>query len=369
MNSRSLGHKGMLLALETSCDESAVALMDLEILGAGGSLLEALRADFVSSQTKLHEAYGGVVPELAAREHIANLPLLVQEACKKAGITPGDVRAIAVTRGPGLNGCLLVGLCYAKAFAWAQQIPLLALNHIEAHIFAGELMPVDEKPELPMVALVVSGGHTMLVHISEFRRYTIIAKTRDDAAGEAFDKAAAVLGLPYPGGPSLSKCAEGGDARAYPLPVGLAKDYKSFSFSGLKTALARAAAKEDLTDAQTVKNLSASLQAAIVKALTDKSAAACRDLKPRSFLLTGGVAANQALRASLHQEITALGIKFCVPDRRWCTDNAAMLAALAFRIIEKEPQTYLSFAGAGAMLGPETPYHVHSLPRWPIDQL
>jgi N6-L-threonylcarbamoyladenine synthase len=365
----------MLLAIETSCDETAVAVLDVKQYvchrGASG---EILRADIVSSQTKLHEPYGGVVPELAAREHILNLPILVQRALQESSVTAPELSAIAVTRGPGLKGCLLVGLCYAKALAYSSQLPLLALNHIEGHIFAAELLPEKDRPEYPFIALVVSGGHSLLVEVSSFRNYKPIAKTRDDAAGEAFDKGAMLLGLPYPGGPSLANAAVQGNPRKFAFPVGVAADPHSFSFSGLKTALQRTvtALGPQAADSQVVSDLAASYQYAVVRALCEKSLVACEMRRPKSFVLTGGVAANECLRSTLQSELAKRSIKFCVPERRWCTDNASMIGMLACRIIAASPEDYWNWANPGQdnnLIGPNVPADIGALPKWPLEQL
>jgi N6-L-threonylcarbamoyladenine synthase len=229
----------MLLAIDTSCDETALTVLDIDKVLVDGEVLSEkhILSEIISSQVKLHAPYGGVVPELAAREHFNNLQILFKNILSQAGIKKDDISVVAVTRGPGLNGCLLVGFCFAKAFAAMRKIPLLALNHVEGHIFSAELM--GRAIQYPALALVVSGGHTMLVLMKGFRQYEIVAKTRDDAAGEAFDKSANLLGLGYPGGAALAKRAELGNALAYKLPIGLAGVDEAFSFSGLKTAVGR----------------------------------------------------------------------------------------------------------------------------------
>ena len=365
----------MLLAIETSCDETAIALLDSGALfekGVEGE--EALLADLVSSQINLHEPYGGIVPELAAREHLRNLPVLYKEALGRAGVSPAELRALAVTRGPGLKGCLLVGLSFAKALALSLRIPLLALHHIEGHLVVGELLPLEERPIYPALALVVSGGHTMLVWIDSLRRYEVIARTRDDAAGEAFDKIAMLLQLPYPGGPSLAAAAEDGDSERFTFPRGVAGDPESFSFSGLKTAVLRRVqaleASEGLSS-QTVRDLAASSQAAIVSSLVEKTVAACEELKPRSLLLTGGVAANESLRSALRTVADQRSLRFVVPPAKWCTDNAAMIAVLGAAVIKQNPQLYERWnpAASAQNLGPNVPFEVEALPRWPLEEI
>ena len=355
----------MLLAIETSCDESAIAVLDTEALenGSKKTVSEALAADVIASQVDVHKAYGGVVPELAAREHLVNLPLLLESALKSAGIDEADITSLAVTQGPGLKGCLLVGVCFAKAFALSRGIPLIPVHHIEGHLFAGDLLPEQSQPQLPMLALVVSGGHTQLVYVEGFRRYRIVANTRDDAAGEAFDKAATLLGLSYPGGPALARKAEAGDPQSFPLPVALKQDSSSFSFSGLKTALSRTiielgSRESRKLDDETTSNLAASLQSAIVKALVSKTLSACRLYQPKSVLLTGGVAANESLQKNLALELENAGIKFSVPERKWCTDNAAMIAAVAYR--------QLRLCDSREKL---QDFEFPALPRWPLTEL
>lgn len=352
----------MLLAIETSCDETAVALF------ADDS--DVPRADLISSQTKLHEPYGGVVPELAAREHLLNLPLLVDQALKTAGAALDDLSAVAVTRGPGLKGSLLVGLAFAKALSFARGIPLLPVHHIEGHMLAGELLAGVFRPKYPCLALVVSGGHTMLILMEAFRNYRIIARTRDDAAGEAFDKSATLLKLPYPGGPSLSRLAEHGDPQRFPFPIGVAGDFESFSFSGLKTAVLRTCNKlgSGLDSEPTRADLAASVQHAIVSALLQKSVAACRKLRPHSFLLTGGVAANTVLRARLQEQVALCGVQFCVPEFKWCTDNAAMIGILARRLMQLEPERFEEWRKTRppGTLGPDAGLQIGAMPRWPL---
>ena len=351
-----------LLCIETSCDETSIAIYEKDAWDSPEKdLKHYLKADIISSQTKLHEAYGGVVPELAAREHLKNLPLLVEAACKDANCTLDDITHIAATQGPGLNGCLLVGLTYAKGLAVGRSIPLLLANHIEGHVFAAHLAENAASLTYPMLALIVSGGHTELVFSESFRRYEIIARTRDDAAGEAFDKTATLLGLPYPGGPALSKRAALGDSTQFRFPVAVANDPKSFSFSGLKTAVARkveALGASSMSDEVIVNNLSASIERAIVDALLEKAVTACKRLRPKSFVLTGGVAANGLLRRELSSELQKLGIACLIPPPRWCTDNAAMIGALAVSIMREGK----AFDGDESLSAP-------SRPRWPLEIL
>ena len=363
----------MLLAIETSCDETSVALLDIKRAQSCRELGACLVFDQVSSQVQIHAPYGGVVPELAAREHISNLPVIFREAMTRACLSTADLTAVAVTRGPGLKGCVLVGLCFAKGLARSLGIPLLAGNHIEAHIFAAELLPEIQQPLLPALVLVVSGGHTALVYVPEFRKYQILAKTRDDAAGEAFDKVATLLGLPYPGGPSLSARAENGDDSRFKFPQGLSKDHGSFSFSGLKTAVLRTiqALGQEMEDQQTADDVAASLEHTIVESLLSKTLSACDRFSPRSVVLTGGVAANRRLRLRLAEECANRGLRFVVPPKRWCTDNAAMVAALAARIIQRDLPSYdpMLWRVHGSLLGPGVPADVQGLARWPLNEV
>ena len=355
----------MLLAIDTSCDETALTVLDIGKVLQGDEVSEKLiLSEIISSQVKLHKPYGGVVPELASREHLKNFPVLFEDVLTRAKIEKSDISAVAVTSGPGLNGCLLVGLCFAKSFAAVRKVPLLALNHIEGHIFASELM--GRQIMYPALALVVSGGHTMLVSMDGFRQYKILAKTRDDAAGEAFDKAANILGLGYPGGAVLSQYAERGDRLAYKLPVGLNDNDDAFSFSGLKTAVLRLVSllreRGELSE-QVTFDVCASVQHAIAKALVEKTVRAIRKVNPKDLILVGGVASNQYLRDWLEREAGVCGVNFTVPHKRWCTDNASMMASLATRVIVENKERFLSWKPGGSDMGIDTPYDVSALPR------
>lgn len=363
----------MLLAIETSCDETAVAVLDDKAFLAGERALSSvLKHEIVSSQVQLHSPYGGVVPELASREHIINLPMLVQEALRAAGTSVRDLSAVCVTRGPGLNGCLLVGVAYAKALASALRIPLFPLNHLEGHIFAGELREQITALRLPALVLLVSGGHTELLFVPSFRKYEVVARTRDDAAGEAFDKCASLLGLPYPGGPALSALAQDGDATRFSFPVGMPDSEHDFSFSGVKTAVSRVVrGLGDLTDG-TRRDLAASVEQALVAALVHKTERALRRLRPVSFLLTGGVAANQPLRTALGELMGKRNLPIIVPDRRWCTDNAAMMGMLGLRIIEHlgpELHGWKPGTQEHSDLAPGVPFGIGAVPRWPLEEV
>ncbi len=364
----------MLLAIETSCDETAVAVLSRSRpMIEHKSFSDLVLADLISSQASLHMPYGGVVPELASREHIKNLPPLVDEALRLAGVRASDITAVACTRGPGLKGCLLVGLSFAKAFAAVQRVPLLPIHHIEGHLFAAELAEPGQRPQLPSLSLVVSGGHTLLILQTAFREYRLLASTRDDAAGEAFDKSASLLGLPYPGGPALSMRAKLGDPKRFPLPIGMMSDSSAFSFSGLKTAVSRlvqAQTRSGGLDEQAVCDIAASVERAIVDALLRKTREAIRAEKPKSFVLTGGVAANDTLREALVKEMQKRALKIYVPSKRWCTDNAAMIGALALRTLEESAERYVAPQwSSAAELGPDAPFDIGALPRWPLVEL
>lgn len=351
-----------ILAIETSCDETAVAVFD----SRGGLVTE-----LVSSQIQLHQPYGGVVPELAAREHLNNLPILCSKVLEDAGIGVGDLAAIAVTRGPGLNGCLLVGLAFARSFATVRGIPFIPVNHLEGHLWAGDLL--ESPPELPFLALLVSGGNTAIVLVREFRDYTIVAETLDDAVGETFDKVATMLDLGYPGGPALSRLAEAGNYERFPLPIGVEHDPTQFSFSGLKTAVLRLvtelknerrreALEMPALEPATAADVAASVENILVKTLTLKlRAALSRYPEVRSLLLTGGVAANTRLRKGLTELATEQAISFVVPPQRWCTDNAAMIGAVALRQLKRE--------GPRADIDRSLSLTKAALPRWPLSEL
>jgi N6-L-threonylcarbamoyladenine synthase len=318
----------LLLAIESSCDETAAAVM------RGG---RELVANIVASQVDFHARFGGVVPEIASRKHTEAVVGVVAEAMERAGQQLGLGRAlgfheldgIAVTYGPGLVGALVVGLAYAKGLAFATGLPLVGVNHLEGHIFANVLADPELKP--PLVALVVSGGHTSLVHMPEWGVYHTMGETLDDAAGEAFDKVAKVLGLGYPGGPVLSKLAEEGDPAAIDFPRAMMRsgDY-SFSLSGLKTAVINHIRHERDADHEIdLADLSASFQAAVIDVQVAKAVRAVDETGATAFCLAGGVAANSALRREITAAMESRGVHVSVPPLHLCTDNAAMIAAAA----------------------------------------
>jgi N6-L-threonylcarbamoyladenine synthase len=315
-----------VLGIETSCDETAAALVD------DGRVI---RSSVVSSQVDLHAAYGGVVPELAGRAHVALLTPVVAEALTAAGRSAErpDVAAVAATCGPGLVGSLLVGLSAAKALAMAWDVPFVGVNHLEAHLFASLL----EQPDLrfPVVVLLVSGGHTLLVVMEAPGRYRLLGQTLDDAAGEAYDKVARYLGLGYPGGPAVDRIAGAGDPAAFAFPRAMADDGWDFSFSGLKTAVIRAV--ERRPDAATA-DVAASFQAAVVDVLVTKARRAVAELGAAGLCLAGGVAANSHLRERVAEVCAADGVSAHLPSRHMCTDNAAMVAAAGWwRLTHRGP--------------------------------
>jgi N6-L-threonylcarbamoyladenine synthase len=306
----------LVLGIETSCDETAAAVL------ADG----ALRSNVVQSQDLVHADYGGVVPELASRRHLEVVLPVVARALDDAGARLPDLDGIAVTHGPGLVGSLLVGLSVAKALAYAHDVPLVGVNHLEGHIFAGLLADPTLVP--PFVALVVSGGHTALYACEAPLAYRLLGQTRDDAAGEAFDKVAKLLGLGYPGGPVVERTARDGDPRAIAFPVAHFQDgAPDFSFSGLKTAVSLYVRQHAPLSPAAVAAVCASFQATVVKMLVRKTVRAARQHDIRRVLLTGGVAANGALRAGLEAECAERGFAWSAPPPRLCTDNAAMIAA------------------------------------------
>lgn len=309
----------VILGIETSCDETAAA-----IVKNGRDIL----SDVVNSQIDIHSQFGGVVPEVASRKHIENIGVVVDTAFKNAGLSFGDIDAVAVTNRPGLIGALLVGLSFAKAFAYALNRPLLAVNHLEGHIYANFL----EHPEIefPAVCLVVSGGHTSLLNMPSLGEYELIGETRDDAAGEAFDKVARFLGLGYPGGPAIQKAAEQGEPGRINLPrVFLDRNDFEFSFSGLKTATMNEWNKLKRRGLADVHDLAAEFQAALVEVLVEKTIHAAREFNSRSVLLAGGVAANQQLRILMKNRAQEQGLPVYYPSLHLCTDNAAMIAGNA----------------------------------------
>ena len=330
-----------ILGIESSCDETAAAIVE-----DGRRLL----SNVVHSQIDIHAEYGGVVPEVAARSHIEMINPVINRALSEAGLSWKDIDAVAVTFAPGLVGSLLVGSLAARTLAVIHDKPLYNIHHVEAHVYANfiteqandlsKLQLPSRAPKLPMLALIVSGGHSQLVYFRSHGEYEIIGQTQDDAVGEAFDKVAKILGLPYPGGPAISEAAKTGDPSRYDLPIAKLSGKYDFSFSGLKTAVLRAVQREvgkdftfpshelpGLVNDQIRHDMSASFQHTAIKTLVDKTAKAFSELQPNSVVVAGGVAANQELRRQLSDRLP-ISIEYA--PIQLCTDNAAMIAALAY---------------------------------------
>lgn len=331
-----------VLGIESSCDETAAALVT-----ESGEVL----ADVVASQVAMHGPYGGIVPELASRAHMQAIIPVIREALSRAPGGLDGVDAIAVTQGPGLVGSLLVGVQVAKALAWSIGKPLVGVNHLDGHLLAVYLRRPDEDsaddgPAMPFVGLLVSGGHTALYRVEGAGDIALLAQTRDDAAGEAFDKAAKLLGLGYPGGPVIDRLASRGnaDAVSFPLPMASRKTLE-FSFSGLKTALARHVQKQGVPrDEQELADLCASYQGVIVESLVRKAVLACKHEGLDRLVISGGVAANRGLRARAKEACDANGLALFVPPPVSCTDNAAMIAMAAAQRLAAGERDDLSFA-------------------------
>ena len=308
------------LSIESSCDENAVA-----VLKNGREVL----ANIVSTQIELHKKFGGVVPEVASRKHIENIDAVYQEALDTAGIKAEDIDHIAVTYGPGLVGALLVGLSYAKALAFTLGVPLVGVNHMQGHINANYIQHKDLKP--PFITLVVSGGHTHLVEVKDYQNYEILGRTRDDASGEAFDKISRAMGLGYPGGPIIDKLAKQGNKHAIEFPRAYLDDSYDFSFSGLKSAVlnylnAQKMKKQEIV----VEDVAASFQEAVVEVLSTKAVNAAEEKGYKTIALSGGVAANSALREKITQMANEKGIEIKFPGLDLCTDNAAMIGCAGY---------------------------------------
>lgn len=334
----------IVLGIETSCDETAAAVVE-----NGKNIL----SNVVSSQVDIHKKYGGVVPEIASRKHIESIVPVIVEAINRAALTLGDIEGIAVTQGPGLVGSLLTGISLAKSISYAKKIPFVGVNHLEGHLSAIFL----EKNDLPFpfIALVVSGGHTNLYRVLDFGEHHLLGQTRDDAAGEAFDKVAKYLNLGYPGGGIIDKLAKEGNPQAVNFPRALiSKDSLDFSFSGIKTSVVhhinRITSPPDLKD---IKNITASFQEAVVDILTIKALKATEMTGIKRLVLSGGVAANSRLRAVLAAEAKKKEIEFHIPSPQLCTDNGAMIAAAGYHSLKKNIGSSLN---------------MNALSRWPKEK-
>lgn len=323
-----------ILAIETSCDETAAAVVE------DG---RQVHSNIVATQIELHRRFGGVFPEVASRQHVLAIYPVIEQALAEAGVSPRALDAVAVTHGPGLAGSLLVGVNAAKGLAFAAERPLLAVNHLEGHIYSnwleapgtGQGQPVDQ---FPVVVLIVSGGHTELIEMRGHGRYRRLGGTLDDAAGEAFDKVARLLNLGFPGGPAIERAADGGDPSAFDLPRALRHDPAhrfDFSFSGLKTAMLNLTKRlteqgVDLHEPRLLADLAASFQQAVADALVEKTAEAVQATGARQVCICGGVSANRCLRATASARMAALGVPLYIPPLIYCTDNAAMIGAAAY---------------------------------------
>jgi N6-L-threonylcarbamoyladenine synthase len=332
-----------ILAIESSCDESAAAILD-----AGRGLL----AHEIFSQIELHRVYGGVVPELASRDHVRRLLPLVRSVMTKAQTTPGELDGVAYTAGPGLIGALLTGASLARSLAYAWKVPALGVHHLEGHLLAPLLEP--EPPPFPHVALLVSGGHTMLIEVREIGRYRLLGETRDDAAGEAFDKTAKLLGLPYPGGPELARLAARGTPGTFtfPRPM-LDRPGLEFSFSGLKTAVVHALRGREMTDAMRA-DVAEGVQLSIVETLTAKALRALEETGLDTLVVSGGVSANRSLRTRLAEAARRRGARVYYPRIEFCTDNAAMIAVAGLARLQAGQHDSLA---------------IQARARWPLESL
>ena len=316
-----------ILGIETSCDETAAAVVE-----SGCRVV----SNVVASQAELHARYGGVFPEVASRLHIETIFPVVAEALSQAHAGMDSIDAIAVTRGPGLAGSLVVGLNMAKGLALASGLPLLGVNHLEAHLYSTWLVDDLPPPEFPLLGLIVSGGHTELILMTDHLEYQRLGATLDDAAGEAFDKVARLLGLAYPGGPSIQAAAENGNATAFRFPRAWLEGTWDFSFSGLKTAVARwVEQRERQGEAVPVADVAAGFQEAVVDVLTRKAVLACREHGVADLVIGGGVAANSRLRVVAEERCAAAGVRLRVPRPGLCTDNGAMVAALGAELVRR----------------------------------
>lgn len=332
-----------VLAVESSCDESAIAILDER---------EGLLAHELFSQVELHRVFGGVVPELASRDHVRRLLPLLRAAMERAGTRPQDIHGVAYTAGPGLIGALLTGAALARSLAYAWRVPSIGVHHLEGHLVAPLLDP--DPPPFPHVALLVSGGHTMLIEVQGIGRYTLLGETRDDAAGEAFDKTAKLLGLPYPGGPELARLAESGRAGAFdfPRPM-LDRSGLEFSFSGLKTAVLQAVRGRELTS-DLKADVARAVQEAIVDTLIGKALRALEVTGLDALVVSGGVSANRSLRERLTEAVSRQGGRVYFPRIEFCTDNAAMIAVAGL---------------ARLKAGGDDDLSIRARARWPLDSL
>ncbi len=325
----------LILGIDTSCDDTSASVVE-----SGTEII----SNIISSQSEIHRKYGGIVPELASRRHIEMILPVVGEAMKKSGVSYGDLSCIAVCKGPGLIGSLLIGCSFAKALSYAKKLPLVAVNHLEGHVFS--IFLEEKKPDYPFIALIVSGGHTCLHRVEGFGKYFELGRTRDDAAGEAYDKVSQLLGLGYPGGPVIDKLARGGNAGAIHFPRAYLPESLDFSFSGLKTAVLNFVKSDGRLSAHPspsggegsggseisalINDIAASFQAAVIDVIVRKTEWAVRKERISRVVLSGGVAANSALRKRMQEMAVDREIELFIPSLSLCTDNAAMIAAAGY---------------------------------------
>lgn len=333
----------LVLGIESSCDETAAA-----VVRDGEELL----SNVIASQIQVHSKYGGIVPEIASRKHIEAIVPVILQALDDAAVTLDDIEGIAVTRGPGLVGSLLVGLSAAKAIAYARDLPFVGVNHLEGHV--ASVFLTEKQPDFPFIALVVSGGHTNVYLVRDFQDFTILGQTRDDAAGEAFDKAAKLLEIGYPGGVVIDRMAKKGDRNWITFPRAM-KDSPDFSFSGVKTSLLTVLKKRSRPfTKEEIPHVVASYQEAIVEVLVEKTLAAAEISDLTSVVVCGGVAANSRLREKFLDEGQSRGFEVYIPPMVLCTDNAAMIAVVGENLLRK---------------GRRDPLDLNAVSRWPLDSL
>ncbi len=327
-----------ILALETSCDETSVSVIENGAIILSNSVL---------SQIDSHKRFGGVVPEVASRHHVENITLIIEDALQQADKSMDQIDAVAVTQGPGLIGALLVGVNAAKSLAFANDKPLIPVHHIAGHVYANQL---GTGLKFPLIALIVSGGHTELVYMRDHLQFEIIGETRDDAVGEAYDKVARTIGLPYPGGPAVDRLAtQGEDTYQFPR-VWLEPESYDFSFSGLKSAVINKLHNLKQKGEQVIpENVATSFQNSVVEVLVGKAMRACEDYNVKQLIVAGGVASNKGLRKALEQATRERGIELAIPEPRLCTDNAAMIGAAAHYIYEKGIRGDMALNGKSSM--------------------
>lgn len=328
----------LILSIETSCDETACA-----VIKNGSEVL----SNIVMSQIESHKRFGGVVPEVASRHHVESITIVIEEALREANVAPKDLHAVAVTEGPGLIGALLVGINAAKAFSFVHGLPLINVHHIAGHIYANQL---HQPLEFPLIALIISGGHTEIIFMKDHLSFEIMGETRDDAVGEAYDKVARILGLPYPGGPHIDRLARlGQDTYNLPRPY-LSEDTFDFSFSGLKSAVINTVHNRKQKGEQVIpENIAASFQSSVVDVLTKKTLDAIEMKDVSQLIIAGGVAANSAVRDAFDAIGNSHDVHVHIPEFKFCTDNAAMIGAVAYEMYKRKQFSTLALNGQNAI--------------------